>query len=270
MPQETFAASRITPEEAAPDLGKGRRIANIVAWASVALAALAGLAELMGGMGYRMRWWGAGAGIYTLGIGAMAATAAFVIALAALFIAWLAGVRRTMIVAVLGLALGALLAGPPLLMWRQAATVPAIHDITTDTENPPLFVAILPKRAGAPNGVEYSPEAAPQQKTAYPDIVPAILPQSPARALDLADRAARDMGWEIVAISPPDLRIEATATTRLFGFQDDVVVRITPWLKGSRVDVRSLSRVGKSDVGTNARRIRTYLNKLTELSRTEG
>jgi uncharacterized protein (DUF1499 family) len=114
------------------------------------------------------------------------------------------------------------------------------------------------------------PDVAAKQKVAYPDIIPAILPQSPARAFDLADRAARDMGWEIVSISPPDLRIEATATTRLFGFQDDVVVRITPWMKGSRIDVRSVSRVGKSDVGTNARRIRTYMNKLTELSRTEG
>ena len=86
-----------------------------------------------------------------------------------------------------------------------------------------------------------------------------LLPQSPARAFDLADRAARDMGWDIVSISPPDMRIEATATTRLFGFQDDVVVRITPAPKGSRVDVRSVSRLGKSDIGANAGRIRAVV-----------
>jgi uncharacterized protein (DUF1499 family) len=166
--------------------------------------------------------------------------------------------------------LGALLAAPPLVMWRRAATLPPIHDISTDTENPPRFAAVLPRRAGAPNGVEYSAEVAAQQKAAYPDIGPALLPQSPARAFDLADRAARSMGWEIVAVSPPDLRIEATATTRLFGFQDDVVVRITPAPQGSRIDVRSVSRVGRSDIGANASRIRAYLHKLDDLSRSEG
>jgi uncharacterized protein (DUF1499 family) len=272
MPRETFASSRtpISAEEAAPDLGKGRRIATAIAWASIALAVAAGGAELMAGVGYRLHWWRAGTGIYTVGIGAIAAIAACVIALAALFIAWLAGVRRAMVTAGIGAVLGVLLAAPPLMMWRQAATVPPIHDISTDTENPPRFSAILPLRAGAPNGVEYSAEVAAQQKAAYPDIEPAWLPQSPARAFDLADRAARSMGWDVVAVSPPDLRIEATATTRLFGFQDDVVVRISPAPKGSRVDVRSVSRVGKSDIGANAGRIRAYLKKLTDLSRGEG
>jgi len=272
MPHETFAASRtpVSAEDAAPGLGKGRRIATFIAWVSVALAIGGGLAELTGGVGYRAHWWGAGGGIYTVGIGAIAASAACVIALAALFIAWLAGVRRAMGVAGAGLVLGALLAAPPLTMWRMAATLPPIHDISTDTENPPRFAAILEKRAGAPNGVEYSEEVAAQQKAAYPDIGPAMLPQSPARAFDLADQAARSMGWDIVAVSPPELRIEATATTRLFGFHDDVVVRITPAPKGSRVDVRSVSRVGTSDIGANAARVRTYLKKLVDLSRSEG
>src|SRR5256714_5176775 len=272
MPHETFAASRarVSAEEAAPDLGKGRRIATFIAWVSIALAAAGGLAELMGGVGYRAHWWGPGGGIYTMGIGAIAASAGFVIAVAALFIAWLANVRRAMVVAGAGLVLGGLLAAPPLAMWRMAATLPAIHDISTDTENPPRFAVILEKRAGAPNGVEYSEDVAAKQKAAYPDIGPAMLPQSPARAFDLADRAARDMGWDIVAMSPPDLRIEATATTRLFGFPDDVVVRITPAPKGSRVDVRSVSRVGTSDIGANASRIRSYMKKLVDLSRSEG
>ena len=73
---------------------------------------------------------------------------------------------------------------------------------------------------------------------------------------------ARDLGWEIVEASPSEGRIEATARTFWFGFKDDVVVRVTPSGDGSRIDVRSVSRVGKSDVGANAKRIRTYLERL--------
>ena len=68
----------------------------------------------------------------------------------------------------------------------------------------------------------------------------------------------------LVAAEAADGRIEATDTTFWFGFKDDVVVRVQPADNGSRIDVRSESRVGKSDVGTNARRIRAYLAKLAE------
>ena len=70
------------------------------------------------------------------------------------------------------------------------------------------------------------------------------------------------MGWEIVDASSDRLHIEATDTTFWFGFKDDVIIRITPEPDGSRVDIRSLSRVGKSDVGTNVKRVRAYLWKL--------
>ena len=78
-------------------------------------------------------------------------------------------------------------------------------------------------------------------------------------------QAARDMGWEIADASSDRLHIEATDTTFWFGFKDDVVIRITPEPDGSRVDIRSLSRVGKNDVGTNAKRIRAYLRKLDQM-----
>jgi uncharacterized protein (DUF1499 family) len=71
------------------------------------------------------------------------------------------------------------------------------------------------------------------------------------------------MGWEIVDSDPERGRIEATATTFWFGFKDDVVVRVRPASEGSRIDVRSVSRVGRSDVGTNAERIEEYLEKLS-------
>ena len=86
----------------------------------------------------------------------------------------------------------------------------------------------------------------------------------PARALERAEAAARAMGWEIVAVSPQDLRIEATDTSLLFGFKDDVVIRVQPRDAGSRIDVRSSSRVGGSDFGVNAKRIRRYLKRLAD------
>jgi uncharacterized protein (DUF1499 family) len=92
--------------------------------------------------------------------------------------------------------------------------------------------------------------------------VPALLEQPPAQAFQRAERAARAMGWEIVAVAPESLRIEATDTTLLFGFKDDIVIRIAAAGSGSRVDVRSLSRVGKSDFGVNAKRIRKFMQQL--------
>jgi uncharacterized protein (DUF1499 family) len=145
----------------------------------------------------------------------------------------------------------------------QAKRVPPIHDITTDTDRPPEFVAVLPRRADAPNGVEYEgAEIARQQREAYPDIGPLRLPLAPGEAFARALAAARASGWEIVGADSAAGRIEATATTAWFGFKDDVVVRIAPEEGGSRVDVRSVSRVGKSDVGANAERIRKYLARL--------
>jgi uncharacterized protein (DUF1499 family) len=145
--------------------------------------------------------------------------------------------------------------------WKaRAESVPPIHDITTDLADPPAFEAILPLRRDAPNPSEYGGDSiATQQRAGYPDLGPLTLDAPPDAAFLRALEAARDMGWEIVESDPQRGRIEATATTLWFGFQDDVVVRVRPAPEGSRVDVRSVSRVGRSDVGTNASRIREYL-----------
>jgi uncharacterized protein (DUF1499 family) len=149
--------------------------------------------------------------------------------------------------------------------WKQRADrVPPIHDITTDLADPPAFEAVLPLRQDAPNPSEYGGDSiAAQQREAYPDLGPLTLDLPLDAAFRRAQEAARDMGWEIVDSDPARGRIEATATTPWFGFKDDVVVRVRPEDGGSRVDVRSVSRVGRSDVGTNARRIREYLEELS-------
>jgi uncharacterized protein (DUF1499 family) len=151
----------------------------------------------------------------------------------------------------------------PALWLRQASRVPPIHDITTDLDRPPAFVAIVPLRAGAANPIDYAgAETATKQRQGYPDIAPATLDVPPGQAFDRALATARSMGWELVASDPASGRIEATDTTFWFGFKDDIVIRVAAAPGGSRVDVRSLSRVGVSDVGTNAARIRKYLTAL--------
>jgi uncharacterized protein (DUF1499 family) len=105
---------------------------------------------------------------------------------------------------------------------------------------------------------------ATQQREGYPDIEPLTMPLPPDRVFNRALDVAQRLGWEIVATDQTGGRIEATDTTRWFGFKDDVAVRITPWGSGTRVDVRSVSRVGRSDVGTNARRIREFLEALQD------
>jgi uncharacterized protein (DUF1499 family) len=163
----------------------------------------------------------------------------------------------------LAIGLGAVATLVPWLWMARAGRVPAIHDITTDTERPPEFVAVLPLRAEAPNPAAYGgPEVAAKQRAAYPDIAPLRLELPPAEAFSLALREARQSGWEVVATDSAAGRIEGTATTAWFGFKDDVVVRVSADGSGSRVDVRSVSRVGLSDVGTNASRIRGYLARL--------
>jgi uncharacterized protein (DUF1499 family) len=149
----------------------------------------------------------------------------------------------------------------PISMMMKADGLPFIHDVTTDTANPPVFVAIAPIRADAPNGVDYTTDPALQQK-GYADIQPMTSDLTPAALFEKALKVANDMGWEIAAVSPEQGRIEATDTTAWWGFKDDIVIRVVAAGAGSRLDIRSMSRVGKSDVGKNAQRIRAFMEKL--------
>jgi uncharacterized protein (DUF1499 family) len=138
---------------------------------------------------------------------------------------------------------------------------PRIHDITTDPDDPPAFDALLTRRAGKwVSPPEYDgPLAASEQRRAYPDIQPLVVAAPRERVFEAALRAARGMGWEIVASDVSAGRIEAIATTRLLRFKDDVVIRLREEAGQTRVDVRSKSRLGRGDLGTNARRIRHLL-----------
>ena len=225
------------------------------------LSVLAALLLLVAGPGTRVALWDYGTGFQLMRWAGFAGLAAAGLAAVLLLLprtrrggpAWL----------VVALALGLSTAFVPWNALRQARALPPIHDITTDTQRPPEFVAILPLRAAAPNPAAYGgPEVAQAQAGAYPDLRTRRMDAAPAEAFKRALQAARDMGWEIVAADAAAGRIEATDTTFWFGFKDDVVIRVEADGAGSRVDVRSVSRVGVGDVGANARRIRAYLRAL--------
>lgn len=227
----------------------------------LALAALAAVLLLLAGPGARFGVWEFRTGFDLLRWAAYAGAAAAALALGLL--AWPRARRRGAAALVVALVLGVATAAVPWMFKRQATAVPPIHDISTDTQRPPTFVAIAPLRADAPNPVEYAGEAvARQQRAAYPDLATRRLELPPLQAFERALAAARAQGWRIVAAEPAAGRIEATATTFWFGFKDDVVIRIEADGAGSRVDVRSKSRVGGSDVGANAARIRAFLADL--------
>jgi len=133
-----------------------------------------------------------------------------------------------------------------------------IHDITTDAADTLQFTPDVAALEALP--MERADVLSIQQEL-YPDIEPLVVSVSPAAAFAAAEQAAAAMpGWEIVSTDPANGRIEATATSRIFQFVDDVVIRVQPaGPDASRIDVRSRSRMGRSDLGANSTRIRTYL-----------
>jgi len=228
---------------------------------ALTVAVLAALALLLAGPGTRFGLWPYGTGFLLMRIAFFAGLGAAALALVLVLVprTRAAGAAPLVIALVLGLAT----AWVPYSGLRTVRSLPFIHDITTDTVNPPAFVAVLPLRADAPNPPDYAgEEVAAQQREGYPDLEPLILTWEGDQAFNLALDAARDMGWEIVAAEASEGRIEATDTTFWFGFKDDVVIRVQETADGSRLDMRSKSRVGRSDVGANAARIRAYFARL--------
>ncbi|MBB5721545.1 uncharacterized protein (DUF1499 family) [Loktanella ponticola] len=174
--------------------------------------------------------------------------------------------RSGTVFSVIASLLGAIMLAP--LVWATLdppVRAPPIHDITTDTENPPEFLVLDDTRAGASNTLVYSgDETAAMQQAAYPLIAPIISDLTAADAFTRALSIAENMGWNVVSSTPDALRFEATARTKIFHFADDVVVVVTPLSDGSRIDMRSVSRVGRSDQGVNAKRILAFADAFNQ------
>jgi uncharacterized protein (DUF1499 family) len=151
----------------------------------------------------------------------------------------------------------------------RSLTLPLLNDVTTDIDTPPDFSrsrASLAAREGRipPNP---PPGTRERQRQSYPDIVPILIEREADDAFDLARKAAAALGWQIIEATPPGrrtgaARIEAMQRTMLMRFTDDITIRIRPRADGSRIDVRSVSRIGQHDQGANARRIRRFAEEL--------
>jgi uncharacterized protein (DUF1499 family) len=210
---------------------------------SVILASLAVLAIVASVLGTRFHWFHFRIGLALFALSGLLGAATVAVGAWA----WSHGTTSGAIAAILG----ALVMLPPAFGIITASGKPMIHDISTDLEDPPRFET-LPV---AP----YDPAITSIQRKAYPEVQPIVVASSPGDALNRARAVAEENRWEIASSRPDAGILEATATTGWFGFKDDVIVRIRSAAKGSRVDVRSVSRVGKSDVGVNAKRIRAFV-----------
>lgn len=222
-------------------------------WHTRVAAALAVLAVFLlaaSGLGVRTGLWPFRLGFGMFAGALVAGLAAAGVAAVALAVPRLRAGSPRLLVA--SLVVGLASAAVPLEHVRRVKALPYINDITTDTERPPQFLQPKP----------YESHFAELQQLGYPGLRPLELALPPAQAFARAQSAARALGWEIVAADPSAGRIEAIATTRWFGFQDDIVVRIAASGAGSRIDVRSKSRAGRSDLGANARRIREFFARV--------
>ena len=211
-------------------------------------------------------------GFAALGAGLMLALAAAGCALAAFVRIWTEG-RCGFGLAVKGLLLAALILGYPAWFALRALTLPALTDISTDIEDPPLFSrsrAALDARGGrVPPDVPI--EERRKQREAYPQIAPLSLDMTPDEAYELVRKAATNRGWQVLESMRPGGRVglgrlEAIDRTFLLRIPDDVTVRIRPRADGARVDVRSASRIGRHDLGQNAARIRSFLDEVSNLA----
>jgi hypothetical protein len=209
---------------------------------------------------------------------------AILLAFAAGVVIWRDGIGGSGHV-VAALFIGAALIAYPLYLGVKASRLPPIYDITTDPIDPPQFDAIARLRPRDANPITYAGlYAAEQQHAAYPDIEPDDTTATPQDTYAAVMKVITKRKWRVVDSRPPqgplprviDARasqsgvvrdgiIEAVARTPILGFRDDVVVRIRPTIDGARIDVRSASRYGRHDLGTNAKRVRSLIDDIDDV-----
>src|SRR4030088_897835 len=216
--------------------------------------------------GWRLGWWPYSFGLYWL-MPASGYVGAGAVTLSVLTLA-LGGSelrpRGLGVVSVAPCLCGALVYVP----WQSSrvrSPLPPFHDITTDTDNPPAYSAVLPARAAEhAGGINYDDPQLPQlQKVAYPDLASLKAALPVAKAFNEALHVAKSMpGWTIIASAADTGHIEASQQSRWFRFTDDIVIRVSSDVAGSRIDMRSTSRQGRSDYGVTAQSIRTYIGEL--------
>jgi hypothetical protein len=238
---------------------------------------------MLAGIGAKLGLWNwqFGLGTLTRQVGPLLLIGALVTGVIAFFIAILVKPRKGIVIALAAILIGIAGFGRLMAVQNTVANLPFIHDVTTDTEDPPMFGAVIMAERNETEGVntvDYAGKTAPAtmadgtrgeklvsalQTQAYPEIRTLVLSDSEEVVFGRAEQLAKDMGWAIKEADLESGRIDATDTTFWYGFKDDVTIRLRPAAGGgTRVDVRSVSRVGGSDLGANAKRVGEFLDAL--------
>ena len=226
------------------------------------LSLLVAFLFIFSGYGYQWGVWSLGVGFSIMRYSAYAAMLLFVINMIAIWVNRKSTASVVTYLVISGI-VTLIISGTALYWQQKAQSVPPIHDITTDLVNPPDFVALIRLREDAPNPPEYAgEEVAALQREAYPQIESLILNEDLPQVMDRAVMIIVNRKWQLVAIDRDEGRIEATEKLPWFGFSDDIVIRFIEENSNTRVDMRSKSRIGRSDIGVNARRIERFLNDL--------
>jgi len=200
-----------------------------------------------------------------IGAGSALGIIALAIALGALQELWTGGGQGTR-VALAGAVAAGLAVAPATLSGLAALLLPRLNDVSTDLQSPPELGAVAEARkaAGAASGPPSTATIA-VQTAGYPDIAPLVVQSSPELVFEAVTAMVEERGWTTALARGPDGApgvVVATDRTLLFGFEDDVSIRVAAVNRGTRVDMRSASRLGDHDLGTNARRIRSFLADL--------
>ena len=250
--------------------------ARRLTWLAMILSIGGSAAALVGALGSAQEVWHFRTGFTILRYAFFAAIAGGLLAIVALAMSHRAGVPGLRTRNVLALALALLFVGYLGKQIYTARTVPAIHDVATDLEDVPQFRALRVREdnlekvpdMGRPELAALGPEARWKaiHREAYGDLKPIRVPWTVPETIGKAQALADKRGWQIAYVDSARGTLEATDTTRFFRFKDDVVVRARkdPEGQGTLVDMRSISRVGGSDVGVNAKRVREFLEDLRQ------
>jgi uncharacterized protein (DUF1499 family) len=234
-------------------------------WAQALLigAVIAAVLIIMGGIGTRLGMWDFSGGFTVASGGVLLASAGFFLGIIGYIVCLRKGLKAERSSILIAIGICVVLLAQVGSQMNAVSSVPAIHNISTDTLDPPQFDTLVAVRqAQGSNPLTYNSDVlAEQQAEAYPWVRTLTTSMAPRNVLNACVSLLEDMGVEVVNVDSEKGIVEATDTTFWFGFKDDVVVRVRPALDGggSIVDVRSVSRVGQSDLGVNAERIRTIL-----------
>lgn len=264
---------------------KRRRIRKWVLRLSLALTILGPLIFAVAAIGHKLGLMSLSFsfGVLTRGLGPKVLIVSLIVAVVALILALIIKPKKGILIGVVGILIPVFGMGYALKVTNKAQSLPFIHDITTDTQDVPKFGAkILAERAAVKgvNTTQYAGEtsfttdASGNRKEAlvsvlqtkgYPDIRSIVVSESRDEVFEKAKAVSKQMGWKIKASDAEIGTIEATDTTFWFGFEDDIIIRLRDSEGGGTlIDIRSLSRIGKSDIGKNAERIRSFLDKMND------